>query len=145
MAYELPPIAKLAERLHLNIEQAVRNFPRYHKYAIGKDMRKQARKIVRLCHRAWRDRGQQLKWVDALVWAIDELKLSLQMGSQIKAFKSFAQFEGLIRLGEEIGKQAGGWKRQLIQHPKGQNSTRNAAAERAQILSTCAASTGANL
>lgn len=39
MTFALPPIAKLAERLQLDIEQAVRGFPRFHKYALGADLR----------------------------------------------------------------------------------------------------------
>ena len=144
MPFGLPPIAKAAERLLVEIEQAVHGVPRSHKYAIGKDLREQAMQVTRLCHRAWRDRHQQLTWTTQLVWAVDELRLTMQLGSRIKAFKSFRQFEMLIRLTEDLGRQAGGWKRQQEQHRKGQNPTREAAPERAQILSTCAALAGAN-
>ena len=144
MAFDLPPIAKAAERLLVEIEQAVRGFPRYHKYAIGKDLREQAMQVARLCNRAWRDRPRQHYWTEQLVWAIDETKLSLQLGQCLHAFRSFRQFEQLIRLAEDLGKQAGGWKRQQEQHHNGQNPARKPAPERAQILSTCAASTGAN-
>ena len=50
----------------------------------------------------------------------------------------------LIRLVEDLGRQAGGWKRQQEQHHKGQSPAHKAAPGRAQTLSTCAASTGAN-
>ncbi|MFD1216374.1 four helix bundle protein [Microbulbifer celer] len=138
--YQLPEIVKKSERLLVDIEQAVRGFARYHKYTLGTDMRRQAMAVLRMCHRAWRDRSRQLYWVNELVWAIDELKLSLQLGSQLHAFKSFKQFESLIRAAEEVGRCAGGWKRQL--HRKGQNSGSNASPERAQILSGRAASAG---
>lgn len=98
MTFDLPPIAKLARRLLLDIEQAVRRFPRYHKYALGTDLREQAMHVARLCHRAWRDRSRQLYWTDQLVWAIDEIKLSLQLGSELHAFHSFRQFEQLMEL-----------------------------------------------
>ena len=139
----IPPLAKLSERLQLDIEQAVRRFARYHKYQIGADLRAQAAEVRRLVDRAWRDRPRQLHWTDQLVWAIDEIKLTLQMGSQLHAFASFGQFEGLIRQAEDLGRQAGGWKRQQL-HPKGQNPTPRMAPERAKTLSTCAASSGAN-
>jgi hypothetical protein len=142
MTFALPPIAKAAERLLVEIEQAVRAFPRYHKYALGQDLRAQAMTVSRLSNRAWRDRARQLHWTDQLVWAIDEVKLSLQLGQSIRAFRSFNQFEQLIRLAEDLGKQAGGWKRQQ-QHPKGQSPARYPASERAQILSTRAASASA--
>lgn len=144
-AHRLPEITKKAERLLVDIEHAVRGFVRYHKYSLGTDLREQAMTVLRMCHRTWRDRSRQLHWLSELVWAIDELKLSLQIGSQLKAFKSFSQFESLIRATEEVGRCAGGWKRQL--HRKSQNSASDASPERAQILSGRAASAtaGANL
>jgi hypothetical protein len=133
-----PDVTKKSERLLLDIEQAVRGFSRYNKYTIGSDLREQSMTVVRLCHRAWRDRNHQLQWVVDLVWAIDELKISLQLGSQLRAFKSFSQFESIIRLAEEVGKCAGGWRNSL--HRKSQNPVSNQSQERAQILSGHAAS-----
>lgn len=143
MTFTLPPIASLAERLLLEIEQAVRGFPRYHKYAIGADLRAQAREVVRLCHRAWRERARVVHWLEHLKWAIDELRVSLQLGSQLHAFRSFAVFEQLIRTAEDLGRQAGGWLRQQ-QPSQGQSPTPRVAPGRAQTLSTRAASSGAN-
>jgi len=140
-SHPLPEITKKAERLVGDLEQAVRGFSRYHKYSLGSEIRDQARAVLRLCHRAWRDRNRQAHWLSELIWAIDELKLSLQIGSQLHAFKSFSQFESLIRATEEVGRCAGGWKRQ---HRKSQNSASEASPKRAQILSGHAASTGAN-
>lgn len=136
--HQLPDIVKKAERLLVDIEAAVRDFARYHKYSIGSDMRAHACEVLRICHRAWRDRPRQAHWVTELVWAIDELKLSLRIGSLVKAFKSFAQFESLIRNAEEVGRCAGGWKREI--HRKGQNPDGDIPPERAQILSGRAAS-----
>lgn len=136
---QLPEIAKKSERLLVDIEQAVHGFYRYHKYSIGSDLRNQAMAVVRLCHRAWRDRSNQAQRVSDLIWAIDELKLTTQLGSHIRAFKSFRQFELIIRAAEEIGRCAGGWRREI--HLKSQDSSRNVSMERAQILSGRAAST----
>jgi hypothetical protein len=144
MTFDLPPIAKAAERLAVEIELAVRTFPRFHKYQLGADLRAQAFGIVKLINRAWRDRARQAEWTGKLVWAIDELRVTMQLCSRVQAFRSFRQFEMLIRLVESLGKQAGGWNRQQQLHRKGQNPAREAAPERAQILSTHAASTGAN-
>jgi hypothetical protein len=140
MRPDLPPIAKTAERMLLEVEQAVRGFPRYHRYASGADLRAAAKKVLQLTHRAWRDRGNQAHWVHELVWAVDELRLALQIGKQLQAFRSFKEFEQLIRTAEELGRQVGGWKKQ--QHAKGQNPAPPAVApERAQTLSARAAST----
>ena len=142
MTQHLPPIVMLSKRFLVEIENAVRRFPRYHKYALGSDLRAQAMQLAVLCNRAWRDRGGVVHWVNRLVWAIDEIKIALQLGSEVRAFRSFASFETLILMAEELGRQAGGWKRQL-KHPKGQNPTANARPERVQILSAQAASASA--
>ena len=143
MTHHLPPIVVLAKRFLVEIEQAVRGFPRYHKYALGADLRAQAMQLAVICDRAWRDRGGVVHWVNRLVWAIDEIKIALQLGSEIRAFRSFAVFEQLIRTAEDLGRQAGGWKRQLKQHPKGQNPAASVRPESAQILSAQTASASA--
>jgi len=62
MSFALPPIVRLAERLLVEIEQAVRRFPsRYHRYAIGAVLRAQAMSVAKLAHRAWRDRQNQVR------------------------------------------------------------------------------------
>ncbi len=139
MSFVLPPIVKLAERVLVEIEQAVRRFARFHKYTFGSELRTQAMRVCRLAHRAWRDRARQAEWLTKLVWSIDDLKLSLQLGSRIQAFASFAQFEMLSRLIVDLGRQTGGWHKQ--HHPNGQNAyARDASSQRAKILSTQAAS-----
>ena len=138
MSFVLPPIVRLAERLLVDIEHAVRRFARFHKYTFGSDLRAQAMKVAQLAHRAWRDRMRQAEWLSKLVWAVDDLKLSLQLGSRIHAFASFGQFEQLARVASDLGRQTGGWHKQL--HPKGQNGQHRTADQRAQILSSPATS-----
>ena len=122
----------------LEIEQAVRRFPRYHKYAHGAKLREQAMNIARLTHRAWRDQARREMWIVKLVWAVDDLKLSLQLGKEIEAFVSFAQFEMLARLAADLGKQCGGWRKQ--QHRDSQNAMAGKPpSQRAEILSSRAA------
>jgi hypothetical protein len=77
--HQLPEIAKKAERLLIDIEQAVRGFARYNKYTIGSDLRSQAMIVVRMCNRVWRDRNRQSHWLAELIWSIDELKLKLKI------------------------------------------------------------------
>jgi hypothetical protein len=140
MSFSLPPIVKVAERLLVDIEQAVMRFSRAHKYVFGTDLRKAAMKVVKRAQRAWRNRDDQAGSIAKLVRAVDNLKIHLQLGMRIKAFRSFAQFEALARLASDLGRQAGGWQRQHQQHPKSQNRMPPSACECAQILSTCAAS-----
>ena len=137
MSFELPPVVKLAERLLVDIENAVLGFSRFHKYTFGTDLRRRAMDVATLAHRAWRDRRQQDKWLSELVWSLDDLNLTLQLGSRIRAFASFGQFEHLARVRSSLGKQVGGWSRS--RHLNGQNATPGSAPQRAKILSTGAA------
>ncbi|RFF51695.1 four helix bundle protein [Xanthomonas campestris] len=141
--FQPPPIIKACERLLVEIEQCVRRFVRYHRYAIGTDLRQQAMTVYRNANRAWRDRENQANWVRQLVWDIDALKQYLQTAKLLHAFGSFRQFEMLARLAEQLGAQAGGWHRQL-NLPKAQNAQANSVVQRGQKLSTRAASAGAN-
>lgn len=88
--FQPPPIIKAAERLLLEIEQAVRQFPRYHRYAVGADLRKQAMTVFSHANRAWRDRARQGELVGQLVWDIDSLKQHLQLAKLLHAFNSLA-------------------------------------------------------
>jgi len=134
----LPPIVQSAERLLVCIEQAVRGFPRDHKYTLGADLRRQAMTTVRLVHRAWRDKAQVDDVLQRLIWAVDELKPSLQLGRQIQTFASFAQFEACADLAVQLGKQCGGWQRHRMGN--GQNSGGTSPRrERPDVLSTHAA------
>ena len=138
MSSSLPPVIKVAEQLRREIEDAVRRFARYHKYTTGTDLRAAAKKVVLHAHQAWRDRPRQREWLSKLVWAVDELKLELQLGREVRAFASARQFEMLARLAADLGKQVGGWNKR--QHPSGQNPGPVADPERPQILSAPAAS-----
>ena len=138
MSFQLPPIAKTAERLLLEIEQAVAGFPRRYRYTVGAELRQQAMGVTVLVHRAWRDQRNRLALIERVKWEVDTLKIRMQLCCRLRAFASFAQFEALARVARELGKQAGGWHRQQSgTHPTGQNAQgRQAHAQRAEKLST---------
>lgn len=120
MTCGLPPIVKAAERLMGEIEIAVTRFPRAHRYTLGADLRQQVMAVARLAHKAWRDREHQDERIGELAEAIDDLKLTMQLGQQVKAFASFAQFEALARIAGDLGRQCGGWQKR--RSAKGQNA-----------------------
>lgn len=95
------------------IEQAVRHFPQYHKYAIGADLRRQAMGVCRLIVRAYNDKPRQPQWVQRLTLAIDDLKVLIQLGKELQAFRRFDEFEAIARLAVTLGRQSGGWRRRL--------------------------------
>ncbi len=54
--FQPPPIIKAAERFLVDTENAVRRFDRYHKYSTGEDLRREAKEVMKLATRAWRER-----------------------------------------------------------------------------------------
>ena len=139
MSHELPPIVKAAERLMRDLEVAVTRFPRAHRYTLGSDLRADAMKVARLAHKAWRDRDQQDERIAELAEAIDDLKLRMQLGQQVRAFASFGQFEARAKLASDLGRQCGGWQKR--RKAKGQNGSASSPAQRPSILSSRATST----
>ena len=91
----------------------MRNFPRYHKYSLGTELRHQAMEVCRLILRAADRRDEQLPRVQALVEAVDDLKLQLQLGKELQAFRSFNEFQAIAELAVDLGKQSGGWRKRL--------------------------------
>ena len=117
MSIQLPPIYRDCRRLLVHTEEAVKRFSRYHKYTVGTDLRQAAMKIMRTVHRAVYDKAQHAKHLDALVWLVDDYKLTLQLGMELGAFAhpgkskhAFAAFETAAVLAADIGKQCGGWQ-----------------------------------
>lgn len=69
--YEHLPLWRDAQRLILLLEQAVRGFPRYHKYTLDTDLRRQALQVGRLIIRANTQReAERLRAIEALVYAV---------------------------------------------------------------------------
>jgi len=139
MSFSLPPVAKAAQTLAVDIERAVAKFPRAHRYVIGTDLRQRATAVVFLCNRAFRDAERRGEWLEKLKWKVDELKDTLHIGKQLSVFASFRQFEAIARQVADVGRQVGGWHQQ--NHPKGQDGQARAPGQRAKTLSTRATST----
>jgi hypothetical protein len=141
MTYMMPPILKLAERLMLDVETAVKGFSRYHRYTVGTRMRDQVHGIACAAHKAWRKRDSRPELIGELSEQIDDVKITLQLGSQLRAFASLEQFRAIAAVASELGRQVGGWNK----HRKGQNAQAPTAPRQcAKTLSTRDASNGAN-
>ena len=102
------PIYKRTYDLCLYLEQVVHNFSRYHKYALGADLRDGARRALKLVVRAnaRRDKASVLL---QLREELEELKVLLRLGQDVKAFPNFNSFQHAITLVVEIAKQNEGW------------------------------------
>lgn len=110
---ETQPIWRDATRLAVEIEQAVRKFPRYHKYALGSDLRRQAMTVCRGVTRAFHADtvAGRARMLDGLVLAVEDLKLSIQLAKELQAFAGFAEFARIAELAVAVGKQSGGWRK----------------------------------
>ncbi len=91
--YQHLPIWVAANRLVRVLELAVRQFPRYHKYTLGSDLRQQAIKVCRLIIRANESRERRALILEQLCLTVEDLKLLIQLAKEIKAFASFKQFQ----------------------------------------------------
>ena len=141
MTYQTPKVAQDVRRLRSELENAVRGFPRFHRYDSGAVLRGQVRRVQAMVTRAWRAKARQVELLDQLVNEVDQLKLDMQLSQDVRAFKSLAQFQHLYRQVDEIGRQVGGWHRK--KHPSAQNPQgRRAVAERGRTLSTHATPAG---
>jgi len=93
MMHKSIPLWRDANTLLLEVEKSVRHFPRYHKYTLGAEMRKQAMWVCRLINRAFMEKESKLDIVKGLVAAINDLKLQIQLAKELQVFRNFAEFE----------------------------------------------------
>lgn len=109
--YKQIPLWRDASRFLVEVERAVRQFPRYHKYTLGSELRRQAMAICRLVARAAQSNaiGQRERLLEQLVWQVEDTKMSVQLAKELEAFASFAQFQRLAEQAVALGKQSGGW------------------------------------
>jgi hypothetical protein len=132
---ELPSIVRTAEAAAVAIEKAVAGFPRLHRYTHGSVLRVRAMDVWESALRTWRQRDRQAELIEQLSDKIDGLKLAMQLGRQIGAFRSSGEFEAVYRTVADLGRMCGGWKKQ---HAKRLNPERQQhdLPERPQILSS---------
>lgn len=109
--YRQLPLWRDAQRFMLEVECAVRAFPRYHKYTLGTELRRQAMDVNRMVARAAQqgDAARRAALLERLVWQVEDLKMSLQLAKELQVFASFAQFQRLAEQAVALGKQSGGW------------------------------------
>jgi hypothetical protein len=143
---DLPKIVKDAARVRAMIEVARTRMARVHRHESGRDLRRAAARVVRRALGVWRAKSLKGKVARGkrLAAAIDSLKLELQLCKDVNAFRSWNEFEAVVRLVDEVGRQSGGWLKRLT--PKGQSARAvSPPGQRAPILSSRSASQGASL
>lgn len=107
--YEGLEVYKKSLELAVYFEKVVRNFDRYHKYAIGLELRKTSQRIVMLIAKA---NIKRLR-VACLTEAIDlleELKILVRICSEIGGFKSYQTSKFPTECIINVLKQCEGWR-----------------------------------
>ena len=120
--YRQRPLRLDSNRFFVEVETAVRTFPRYQKYTLGSDLRRQAMHICSLVARAaqWRAGPERARLLERLAWQVEDVKMSLRLGKELEVFAAFAQFQHLAEQAVAIGRQSGGGQglgRQFLRSP----------------------------
>jgi hypothetical protein len=108
--YENLPVYKKALDLTVYFEKIVGNFSRYHKYTVGTELRNLSRRILVLVAKA-NIRENRIKSLSEAMDALEELKINIRICKEIRAFRSFKNYEYVTRLTIDVAKQCGGWLR----------------------------------
>jgi hypothetical protein len=98
------------------VETIVKGFDKYHRYTMGAELRDRARAVLFGIQKAnmSRDRSQEL--ID-LRDKCEEFKMTVAVAQEIRAFKSFKQFEQSSRLSYTVCRQAQAWLNSYNRHP----------------------------
>ncbi len=112
--YEHLPIYKKAMDLAIYIENVVKGFSRYHKYSTGADLRTLSREIVRLIISA-NSKEDKLGALMNLRDTIEQLKVTIRICKEVKAFRSFSSFQYAAEAAVNLGRQSEGWMKSVKQ------------------------------
>ena len=105
--YENLPLYKATFDLAVYFEKIVKNFDRYHRYALGSDLRYQSRLIAKQVMRISSTKSVEDK--EELLAQIEELKLIIRLASEAKAFHNVNSYGYASELLAKICIQAEGW------------------------------------
>lgn len=108
--YEELPVYKAAQDMAVYFERVVRHFERYHKYTLGVEIRTLAHRILILVAKANTRQAREESLIEALE-KLEELKITLRLCKEVKAFNSFKSFEVATKSIIEVSKQCEGWLR----------------------------------
>ena len=90
------------------IETIVKSFDKYHKYTVGEDLRVYSKEMLFMIHRANISHEKKEKLQD-LTNKCEDLKMLINLSKELKAFKSFKQFEMSSKYTVDVCKQAQSW------------------------------------
>jgi len=104
------PIFKASLDLTVYVDKIVKNFEKYHKYTFGEDLRVYSKNILFLINRANISKDKQrVEYITKLRDKCEDLKMLILLGKELKAFKSFNQFQYISKLTVDVAKQSQNW------------------------------------
>ena len=110
MSYdESLPIYRVALDVCVRIDTMVIHFGRAHKYTLGTRLRDTSTDILLLVARANR-KEERVTALVTLCHRVEELKLLLNLGKEVRAFGSFEQFAQIMEQVVGLARQAEGWR-----------------------------------
>lgn len=110
--HEQLAIYRAAYDYALHIETVVQGFSRYHKYALGAELRQTSRAILRAVVRANYARKDRASILLELRYTLEDCKVLLRLAHECKAFRSTKQYLYSAELLVGIMKQNEGWLKQ---------------------------------
>lgn len=110
------PIFRDATALVIAIENAVKNFPRYHKYTLGSEMRKNAYDLLTAITYSINDKSSRRQTIKKAHQFSEILKIKIHLAKNITNL-SFKTFDNLATLVISLSKQCKAWQKQL-QHQR---------------------------
>ena len=106
--YENLPIFKKALELNVYVEQCVKNFSRYDKYAMGTELREKSRAVIYAIYRNYFSVNKKASLL-VLRDSIEELKITIYLANELNVLRDIKQFSLLSQMARELAKQAQGW------------------------------------
>jgi hypothetical protein len=107
------PIYKAALDLTVHLEKVVAGFSRYHKYTLGTELRQGSRALLQQVVRANNaaDAGERAAELLHLRDQIEALLLTMRVGKEVQAFRSFAGYLHAVEQVGSVARQNEGWFR----------------------------------
>ena len=106
------PIYRDATNLVIEIENAVKNFPKYHKYTIGSEMRTVAYDLLIAITYGINNKNNRLRVIKKSHNFSEVLKIKIHLAKNITNM-SFKLFENLASMMIVISKQCKAWQKQM--------------------------------
>ena len=108
MSSENFPIFRKALELCVYMEEIVKSFDRYHRYTVGEDMRQMSKELLFIINRVGLT-DDKVETLTRLRDRCEDMKMMLLISKELKAFRSFKQFEHSSKLSVEVCRQSQAW------------------------------------